>query len=153
MKLGEFLPQHIKDKLANDNLKLGSILRVFVHDTKPPKTKMYIIVGFTTDKLVLGTVYINTEINPNIFNTPELRNEHLPIYKKNNDFLNYDSYIDCTQIQEREFEKVKQVLQNTPQCHLGDLKEIDLHPIFHKLQTSKFISPIQKKKFQLDLKE
>ena len=44
-------------------LKPGSVLRLFVKDTNPPKTKRFIIVGISTDEVSLASVYINSNLN------------------------------------------------------------------------------------------
>jgi hypothetical protein len=48
-------------------LKIGTVLRYFVKDTIPPKIKRLIIVGIDDELITTATIFINTEINPNIF--------------------------------------------------------------------------------------
>ncbi len=64
MSLGEFFPEAFKADYARRNLEVGSVLKLYVTDTKPPKEKRFIIVGKNIDGLCLATV--NSEINENI---------------------------------------------------------------------------------------
>ncbi len=66
MSLGEFFPEVFKADYARRNLEVGSVLKLYVKDTKPPKEKRFIIAGKNIDGLCLATVYINSEINENI---------------------------------------------------------------------------------------
>ena len=34
--MGDFLPQHLKNELAKNNLVKGAVLKAFVKDTHPP---------------------------------------------------------------------------------------------------------------------
>ena len=74
--LGDSFPEEFKRRFAEKNLKVGSVIRALVKDTNPPKTKRFILLGISADKLAVATLYVNTEINPNIFSTEELRNLH-----------------------------------------------------------------------------
>lgn len=42
---------------------IGTVLRMMVKGTTPPKVKRFIIVGESADSLTLASVYINTELN------------------------------------------------------------------------------------------
>ncbi len=74
--LGDSFPEEYKKRFAEKNLKVGSVIRALVTDTNPPKTKRFILIGISADKLAVGTLYLNTEINPNVFSTQELRKLH-----------------------------------------------------------------------------
>ncbi|MFZ4525425.1 MAG: hypothetical protein ACOYOE_07735 [Chlorobium sp.] len=71
MSLGEFFPEVFKADFARRNLEVGSVLKLYVKDTKPPKEKRFIIVGKNIDGLCLATVYINSEINEKINYSPD----------------------------------------------------------------------------------
>ena len=73
---GDFLPKETKEQLANDNFKVSSVLKYHI-DFKPiPKEKRLIIVGFDAEKVLFATVFINTEINPNVFPSKDLQDLH-----------------------------------------------------------------------------
>jgi len=56
----------MKREYAGRNLQIGSVLKLHVKDTNPPKEKRFIVVGKTIDGICLATVYINSAINKNI---------------------------------------------------------------------------------------
>lgn len=86
----------------------------------------------------MGTVFINSEINPNIFRTDELRNLHVPLNAQGNDFIEHDCFVDCSSIKEPSFEEIKQLLSNDPECSKG---------IVQTIRSAITISPSQKRKF------
>lgn len=63
MDLSNFLPDDFKKDFTSRNLKIGTVLRLSVKDTNPPKIKRFIVVGKTIDGLSLASVYINSQIN------------------------------------------------------------------------------------------
>ena len=87
--------------LKDDRLQVGSVIFEHVKNTNPPKDKYYVIIGFSNDKVALGTVFINSEINPNIFRNERMRDLHVFLPSSENPFLKWDSYIDFSDIQER----------------------------------------------------
>lgn len=120
--LGDFLPQNLKDELAKNNILPGAILKAFVKDIFPPKEKYFIIVAFSIDKIAIATVYINSQINPNKFPTEELRKFHLELKASDNNFLGHDSFADCTQLHEKNYEELFRLLQTQPAVHIGVLQ-------------------------------
>lgn len=77
------------------------------HDSKdpesePPKPKFYIVIGVCEDGSEFATVYINTDINPNVINAPDLvavqrEIDASGVFK----FLNGVSFIDCSRTKNR----------------------------------------------------
>ena len=74
-----------------ENLKVGSIFRTFEHNTIPPKIKRFIVVGQSLNAMIFATVYINSEVNPNLFSTQELKALHMPISADGRGYLSHDS--------------------------------------------------------------
>lgn len=145
--LSDFFPQSYRDDFAERNVQKGAIIRVFVKDTKPPKIKRFIIVGFSNDKVLLGTVFINSEINPNIFKTEDLKSLHIPIDAKSHEFIDHDSFIDCSKIQERSYVEIKQLLSKDSECLKGIVSETTMKVISETISNAKTISAKQKRKF------
>jgi len=145
--LSDFFPQSYRDDFAERNIQKGSIIRVFVRDTRPPKIKRFIVVGFSQDKVLLGTVFINSEINPKIFTTEELRSLHISIDAANNDFIDHDSFIDCSSIIERSYDEIKQLLSKDTECLKGIVSETTMKVISETISNAKTISAKQKRKF------
>jgi hypothetical protein len=147
--LSDLFPQSFRDDFAERNVQVGSIIRVFVKDTTPPKIKRFIVIGFSDDKVLLGTVFINSEINPNIFRTSELRSLHVPLDAAIHDFIDHDCFVDCSSIKERSFEEIKQLLSNDPECLKGFAPETTMELIINTVKSAITISPSQKRKFGL----
>ncbi|ACU05352.1 hypothetical protein Phep_3157 [Pedobacter heparinus DSM 2366] len=92
MSLSDCFPEQFRQEFAERNLKIGSVIRVMVNDTNPPKEKRFILVGQSYDKLIFATIFINSEINPNIFPTQELRDLNLELLADSRSYLSHDSF-------------------------------------------------------------
>jgi hypothetical protein len=79
LAIGQFFPKSERKKFADRALKIGAVLKMVVPDTKPPKPKRFIVVGLSRNSVLVATIYINTEINPNLFPTQDLRNLHFEL--------------------------------------------------------------------------
>ena len=135
--------------LFDDRLDVGCVIYEGVEDTTPPKNKYYIIVSRTADTLLLGTVYINTEINTNVFHNKKLQSLHVLIRAENNPFLDYDSFVDCSYIHEKRADRVLQLLEsdNKKYGYYGNIFSADLSEIVGKIKTAHTISTYFKKKY------
>ena len=147
MHLGDLFPQELREQLSDNNLKVGSVLRFFMKDTNPPKDKRVIVVGFNDDKVLFAYVYINSEINPNMFSTPRLRNLHLPFEANGRSYLTHDSFVDCSQIKEENAQTIRDVMTDNIGVHIGDLSETDCKKVIDALKTSFRIDLKIKKKY------
>lgn len=147
--LGDALPAEWRENLAKENIKSGAVIRIAVPDTTPPKIKFLLIVGLEDGKALLATVFINTEINPNVFNTPELQKLQLELTKLKCPYLGHDSYADCSKIRERNYIDILELIKKTPSSHLGQLNEDDFQKVKSLIKTSKTISIRLKKKYNL----
>lgn len=149
--LGDLFPKGLKDQIITGNLKVGSVFRIFDNTTKPPKIKRFIVVGLSQDNVMFATVFINTEINPNMFPTPELQALHLPLDINGRPYLDHSSYVDCSQIFEKKVEEVKSAYENDMQSHLGDLATEDLKAVKGIIKNTRTISVKKKKEYGLFL--
>jgi hypothetical protein len=147
--LSDFFPDELKEQFANSHFNVGAVLRYHVDFTTPPKIKRFVIVGFDQQKIALASVLINSEINPNIFPTPELKALHLELEATNRDYLEHTSYVDCSQIIEQEVMTLKELLADDPSIHLGELDSKDLAVLLEKIRTAGTIPAKIKKKFGL----
>lgn len=137
---------------ANENsfdsiLKIGTVLRFYVTDTIPPKVKRLIITGIDNERVTTATIFINSEINPNIFTSDELKRLQYKLEANKCTFLEHDSYADCSDIRERKFEDLVKLLNKSPQVNLGVLDSKDLAQIRSLIKSAKTISVRIKKKF------
>ncbi|MCW5910350.1 MAG: hypothetical protein KIT62_04710 [Cyclobacteriaceae bacterium] len=147
--LGDAFPGEFRKKFAEINIRIGSVIKTFVTDTTPPKIKRFVILGISVDKLAIGTLYINSAINPNLFPTPELKNLHLKLEKQSRDYLDHDSFLDCSKIYEKEYEDLLAVLQNDTSCLIGQLSSDDLILVKRTVKEARTIPLRTKKKFGL----
>ena len=101
MSLSDAFPENYRKDFAQRNLKIGSVIRVYVKDTDPPKEKRFILVGQSYNKLLFAAIFINSDINPNVFPTQELKDLNFLLLAKERSYLDHDSYADCSNIQKR----------------------------------------------------
>ncbi|MHA8057172.1 hypothetical protein [Aquirufa nivalisilvae] len=147
MSLSEYFDDEIQKEYVKRSLKVGSVIKLFVKDTIPPKEKRFIIVGISPDKLVLATIFINTDINYFIQSTPELVNLQIKLESEGREYLDTDSHIDCSKLVERGYSEIENILFNKPDAIIGTLSEEDYFIIKSALISSKGIKGKHKKKF------
>jgi hypothetical protein len=147
--LGEKFPQAIRAELAKANLVPGAVIRIPVNDTTPPKIKYLVVISVDPDKFYFSTIFVNTEVNPNVFNTVELQNLQHYIEVKNCPFVETNCYADCSKIKERSHAEVTAYITKYPDAHLGQLPEDDFNKIRALLTNASTIPPFFRKKYGL----
>lgn len=151
MSFADLIPDELKEGFAERNIQIGSVIKVYVTDTNPPKEKRLILVGATWDKLHFATVFINTAINPNIFTTQELIDLNYEIAAEGCDFLDYDCFVDCSKLKSRPVNWLQGILNNEPTRLLGTVLEDDMKEIRERIKSAPTISKNEKKNFGLSL--
>lgn len=149
MDLSDFFDENYKEGFIDRTLERSVVVKCFVEDTNPPKEKRFVIAGVLEDKSILGAVFINTLPNEKILKTPHLKMLQLPISAKGNDFLDYDSFLDCSQIHEYEYPTIKEQLLKEPKLILGKLNQQDFIKMIDLLQKANTIAPKLLKKYGL----
>lgn len=147
MSLGDYFPEKDRKEFAKRKVSVGTVLKLNVLDTNPPKEKRFVVVGSTDDGLILATVYVNSKINPVINYSTELQALHIPVSKQGRDFLNHDSFIDCSKLIERERNEIENAVKNRPHAVIGTISEEDQEIIRKTLISSPTIKGKKKKKF------
>lgn len=71
--------------------------------------------------------------------------------KDGNDYLDWDSFVDCSKLIKLEYEYVKNAIVAKPGCVLGTVKEADLEIIYTLVKSSPNISPIELKSIGIAL--
>lgn len=142
-KLGDFFTQEFKEKLADESMHIGSVIRCFVTQTNPPKIKRFIILGRDSSNNYIGTIFINTDVNWNVINSQEILELQYPVKHSENEYLDNDSFIDCSKLIKMEYEYVKNAIVEKPGCVLGKVKDDDLEIIYTLVKSSPNISPIE----------
>jgi hypothetical protein len=117
----QFTPQQRRE-FAERNLQAGSIIKCFVGSLKKPKTKRVLIIGINKQTSTVGTLIFNTE-------KPKIRN--IQAYQvhynaSSRDYLEWDSYLDCSEIHEFSEEDLLNILTKDPGKLLGNMDEKDL---------------------------
>ena len=149
MPLGDLFPKELREQLSNDNLKVGSVLRYYKTNTIPPKLKRAVVVGFDNDKILFASVFINSEINPNMFPTQRLRDLHLSFEAINRDYIDHDSFVDCSQIHVENVHTVKTLMVNDMSVHIGDLSDADCEKVIEALKMAHTIPRAVKRRYGL----
>ncbi len=150
--LSDCFPTDYKEDFSNRNIKIGTIIRCFVGDTNPPKIKRFLIVATSNDHLALAVLYFNTEINPNIFISQELKDLHIQFVKQNREhYLDSDCYLDCSVIIEKEYSWLQSSIVNSPDIVLGEMESKDFDIVKSKIKSTRTISLNKKKKFNLHI--
>jgi hypothetical protein len=143
--LGNFFPEDMKNQLADDNFKIGMVLKYMHPDI--PKTKRYVVVGFDSRKVYLALLVINSEINENVFSNPFLRDLNVELDAESRDYLDHTSYVNCSKILEDDAAKLKQSIIDEPSVHIGEFSKEDLETVIEKIKTAPTVSLKKKKKF------
>jgi hypothetical protein len=149
MALGDFFPDELRNQFSSRSLERGTVLRTHFFETNPPKIKFFVVLGASKDKIVLGVVLINSHINPQIFRSPAIRSWHIPILARDYDFLDHDSFVDCTQIFEKSAPDLQKSVSDSPQIVVGKLENGDLLAIQQAIKEATTIAKVQKRKFGL----
>ena len=90
--------------------------------------KIFVVVAVKKELACVGSLFVNTKINPNLFPSPELRTLHLPLSHSDYDFLDHDSFLDCSQIKEINLKWLFRQVERDPGVFLGRLNK----PTFQK---------------------
>lgn len=146
--LGDLFPPEWRAERASQQLEPGAVLRTWVENTTPPKVKRWIVVAATADQLLLGLVYINSEINPNIF--PERdRHLHVPMQPDERGLVDKPCFADCSTLQPMPLAKARALLTADPSCLLGHLRGHELGHMQQTVAGSRRLSVVEKKRFGL----
>ena len=145
--LGNFFPDDLKDEFSRRNVKVGSILRLKVKDTIPPKIKIFIIIGQTIEGFSLATLYVNTDINFNINFSQELIDLQIPISKDKYNFLNHNSFVDCSKLIIKERIEIEKILSQRPEAFVDDLSKEQIKYFREVVRNSITIKGKIKKRF------
>jgi len=108
------------------------------------RPKYFVVVGQDIENGLIGSLLINSNVNKNVINTKTLLDCQFPLQKKDYDFLQYDSYLDCSEL--FELDKIK-ILQKG--MEVGELTSKDCMLVMEHLRYSEVISPKLKKRYKI----
>lgn len=132
-------------------LAVGTVIKVFLTETKPPKEKRLIIIGERFDCLYFATVFINSEINLNVFHSAELQSLNVFFEATGRSYLKHDSYVDCSKITSRKKSDIENIIAADPGRILGEISADDYKILRQTIKNARTISPAKKKEFGLFL--
>ena len=148
MSLAEAFPENIRVEFANRNLVIGSALYIKIEEFDVNYNKYVIFFSPNVyDSSLCGILVINTHINPQINHSPYLQSQHVLIDKANHDFLDYDSYVDCSQIHEKTKQEIVDYICNNPLCVCGNISDNIMNNIREVLINSTILSNNDKRKY------
>lgn len=148
--LGDFFPEGIKQDFADFNLEVGCVIKCFTYHTVPPKEKRFVILGINADGNYVGSVFINTNVNFNVINSQELLELQYPVKNQPNDYLDHDSFIDCSELFEFSRQDLFNLLIAEPEKALGKVSQEDLKILFNLVKSSPIIEPKMLKIYKLN---
>lgn len=140
MKLGDKFPESTREEYSKRALSKGAVLRFFSRDIQNPKIKRLIVIGIA-DGATIGKVYINTG--------PQSAHNQIKLDASGRDYLDHDSYADCSRIYENDYAGLLTLIRDNPSCYLGQVCAEDLHRIQAELISAKTIPLKQKRRFGL----
>ncbi|MFZ4526222.1 MAG: hypothetical protein ACOYOE_11945 [Chlorobium sp.] len=149
MSIGDGFPEEMKREYAARNLKIGSVLKLHVKDTNPPKEKRFIVVGKTIDGICLATVYINSSMNKNVHYSEELQKLQLFLEADGREYLDHDSYVDCSTLYIKQYPALLHDFSSKPEALIGVLRDEDLLNVRNTIISSPKIKGKDKKRYGL----
>jgi hypothetical protein len=107
------------------------------------RRKYFVVLGEYKNDSVIGVFLINSDVNKNSINTKELIDCQFPLKEADYEtILDYDSYLDCSEIME-----LSKIKINTLGAELGQLTDSDKGLVIDTIEKSEVIPPKQKRKF------
>ncbi|WP_149526702.1 hypothetical protein [Sphingobacterium hotanense] len=149
MSLGDLFPKNFKEDHFK-RIDLGAAILVEIPNFNINHKKFAIY--FANDNIIegnCGLVIINSEINENVNRNKFLRSQHIPIDVERHQFLEYDSFIDCTQIHNKVIQEIVDFLVRDPKRLLGNVAPDVLLKVHDKLVNSRLISKKEKLRYSL----
>jgi len=147
--VGDAFPQDYREKFCDEKIKPGAVFRMRSEDTDPPKIKRFIILAINDELSSVALFYINSEINPNIFQTETMQKLHLPLLTSRFTFLDRDSYLDCSQLYEWTVGSIKSNFVENLNSHLGQIMDTDLEEIRITARSAPTIEQKLKRRYNL----
>jgi len=121
MNLGEHFSEDDKNQFVERNLRPSHVIKLFCRTTTPPKEKRLVIASINPELLIF---IINSEIPRFYEKKPYLKNQQIPLTKQKENFLDHDSWLDCSEVfREFNIQKVKEILLADTSRVLGRLSD------------------------------
>lgn len=149
--LSDRFPLSMRANFCARHIQSGSVFRLFVDGTNPPKFKILVILATCNDgqNTLAGCLYVNTEINTNCLRTPELQALQLTLPCSDHGFLTHDSFLDCSFLLEIPVQQIEHFFQADGDVYLGELPTGVLNTAKTMVASAKSISKKLREKFGL----
>jgi len=142
----------MEKQITDASFSTGKVLRmslteddgIILKNKAIQRPKYFVVVGQDIENGLIGSLLINSNVNKNVINTKTLLDCQFPLQKKDYDFLQYDSYLDCSEL--FELDKIK-ILQKG--MEVGELTSKDCMLVMEHLRYSEVISPKLKKRYKI----
>ena len=151
MSLADYFPDKERKSFAERNIDVGNASLVHIPGFNIRYDKFVILVSKCSKNIQVAGVVINSEININVNHNQYLQNQHVLIDCKRHSFLEKDSYINCTDFQEFEIQKVTNYILQNPEKVLGNIEEDIMKKIYSTLTFSRTLSKKLKIKYGLNI--
>ncbi len=148
-KLGDVFPAGLREDFRKRNIVAGSVFKIFATNTDPPKYKIIVLVAVNEEVALVGYLFVNTDPSWHCIDTDELRNLQLFLTHDTRDYLEHDSYLDCSSLMSHSLSDLDNAFATDGSALLGNLSESDLEIVIEKVTGAKTISNKQKKLFGL----
>lgn len=140
-----------KEKVDMSSVKVGDIIYVpldeedglILKDGYKDRLKYIVIIGFTPEGVAVGALLINSEIDPSK-RSPELLDCQYPLLHRDyNHILDYDSWLDCSDI----FEIPKLKITDKDGKMKGCLTEEDKERVMDFLKETDVFDNVTKRRY------
>ncbi|MBL4561042.1 MAG: hypothetical protein JKX79_08670 [Labilibaculum sp.] len=147
MNLADLFSDELRQEFAERNIDLGRTILIEIPNFGVTYPKYIVIVAENENEFAIAYVVINSEINNFIFPTPYLKSLHVPIDRASHDFLDHDSFINCTEIREFTKQEVIDFISAHPERVVGNITEGILTAVHATLHSATTIPKIIKVRF------
>lgn len=144
--------ENTEKRITDDSFTTGKILKmalmeddgIVLKNSAVQRNKYFTVIGQDKDNGLIGSLLINSDVNKNVINTKVLLDCQFPLQKNDYNFLNYNSYLDCSEL--FELDKIK-ILQKG--MEVGELTSKDKRLVMEHLRDSEVISAKLKKRYRI----
>lgn len=147
MSLGDFFSDDLKEEFAQRNIDLGNAILIKIPDFDINYDKFIVVVSKDQENVSLAFVVINSDTNVNVNYSPYLKSLQVGIDQQNHDFLERDSFVDCSKLREFPIQHVVDFLIEKPKRAVGNVSEDVLRSIHLTITTARTIERITKVKY------
>jgi hypothetical protein len=107
-------------KFVRERFQAGAVIKLDCDFTTPPKPKRLLVVAANRGRPLL--FLINTSPTEFAKNRPRLINQHLPLAKADENFLDYDSFLDCSTAYDNfDSREIEKTLADDTSLFLGNI--------------------------------